>query len=108
MILRIRCWFMQCPQFYSFCSEAAGDKPICLLFPVAEPVLLHSSWRNLIQQCIYGSAFMCQAADEEPGSQGRIRFGPCLQKVLNVSQLLSSWLGVVVSGGFGSSAFKFW
>lgn len=41
---------MLCPQFYSFCSEAAGDKPICLLFPVAEPVLLHSSWRNLIQQ----------------------------------------------------------
>ena len=41
---------MLCPQFDSFCSEAAGDKPICLLFPVAELVLLHSSWRNPIQQ----------------------------------------------------------
>lgn len=50
MILRIRCWFMLCPQFYSFCSEAAGDKPICLLFPMAELVLLHSSGRNPIQQ----------------------------------------------------------
>lgn len=50
MILRIRCWFMLCPQFYSLCSEAAGDKPICFLFPVAELVLLHSSWRNPVRQ----------------------------------------------------------
>ena len=41
---------MQCPKYYSFCSEAAGDKPICFLFPMAELVQLHSSWRNLIQQ----------------------------------------------------------
>lgn len=51
---------------------------------------------------------MCQAVGEEPGSQGRIRFGPRSQKVLNVSQLLSSWPAVVVWGGFGSFAFTFW
>lgn len=41
---------------------------------------------------IYGSAFMCQAADAEPGSQGR-HACPCLQKVLNVSQPFSSRAG---------------
>ena len=38
------------PKILFIFFEAAGDKPICLLFPVAELVLLHSSWRNPIQQ----------------------------------------------------------
>ena len=50
---------------------------------------------------------MCQAAGGEPGSQGRTRLGPCLQKFLHVSQLLPSWPAVVVWGGFGLFAFKF-
>ena len=51
---------------------------------------------------------MYQAAGEEPGSQGQMCFAPCLQKVRNISQLLSSWPAVVVWGGFGSFAFTVW
>lgn len=86
MIPRIRCWFTLCPRFYSFCSEAAGHKPMCLLFLWLS--WLHRSWRDSILQ-MFIDAPPC--ARWRPGDSGMHK----LPSLFSVSpwyfQVLESW-----------------
>ena len=61
---------MLCPRFYSCCSEEAGHKPIRLLFPVADLVVLHSSWTNSVQQIFTDGAFPVPGSAQGAGDAG--------------------------------------
>lgn len=60
------------------------NKPIYLLFPVAEIVLLHSSWRNSIQQKFIDVPSTCQAVCKELGRKREVSPSPCSQRVHSI------------------------